>query len=373
MSTPAVEKGAQERVIAIDALRGFDMFWIVGGDKLFLAATAILFLKFPAIQAALDHQLHHVPWGDRLVFYDLIMPLFLFIVGASMPFSFSRRLEGGESKPALYKKIAKRTAILFVLGMIAQGNLLKLDLAELHVYCNTLQAIAAGYCIGGIIMLNTSIQGQAIATALLLAVFWALLTFIPVPGYGAGVLTPEGNLAIYIDDMILRQFSDGTNYTWVLSSLGFAATVLFGILSGHILRADADQITRLKRLILLGVGLVVLGEVWGIFHPIIKYIWTPSMTVWTAGCCCLMLALFYFLIDIRGYRKWTFPFVVLGANALVAYMAPDFIRFREISATILHGSERFGVSGDFIRAAGAFMILWVALYIMYRKKIFIRI
>lgn len=373
MGTPAVEKDAQERIIAIDALRGFDMFWIVGGDRLFLAATAILFLKFPAIQAALDHQLHHVPWGDRLVFYDLIMPLFLFIVGASMPFSFARRLQGGESKSALYKKIAKRTAILFVLGMIAQGNLLKLDLAQLHIYCNTLQAIAAGYCIGGIIMLNTGIKGQAVATGVLLLLFWALLTFVPVPGHGAGVLTPEGNFAIYVDDMILRQFSDGKDYTWVLSSLGFAATVLFGILSGHILRADAPQGVKLKRLTMLGASLVVFGEIWGLFHPIIKYIWTPSMTVWTAGCCCLLLALFYFLIDIRGYRRWTFPFVILGANALVAYMAPSFIRFSEISATVLHGGERFGVTGDLLRAAGAFLILWAALYYMYRKRIFVRI
>lgn len=373
MNTPEVEKEAPDRVIAIDALRGFDMFWITGGDRVLLALSAVLFMKFPGVQAALEHQFHHVPWGERLVFYDLIMPLFLFIVGASMPFSFSRRLERGGSKTALYKKIAWRTFVLFILGMISQGNLLKFDLDSLAIYCNTLQAIAAGYCIGGIIMLNTGVRGQCVATGILLVVFWALLTFAPVPGHGAGVLLPDANFALYVDDTVLGEFSDGKAYTWVLSSLGFAATVLLGILSGHILRADTGQWTKLKRLLAVGVGLIVLGELWGLFHPIIKYIWTPSMTVWTAGWCFLFLALFYFLIDIRGYRRWAFPFVVLGANALVAYMAGYFIRFEGIAEVIFHGEKRMGVSGDLLQAFAAFMILWLALYWMYRKKIFVKI
>ncbi|MBX3176806.1 MAG: DUF5009 domain-containing protein [Candidatus Hydrogenedentes bacterium] len=373
MSTPATEKDAPERILAIDALRGFDMFWITGGDKLFLAATGLLFLKFPGVQAALDHQLHHAPWGERLVFYDLIMPLFLFIVGAAMPFSFSRRLERGDAKGAIYRKIASRTAILFVLGMAAQGNLLRFDLAQLHIYCNTLQAIAAGYAIGGVIMLNTGVRGQCIATAALLIGFWGLLAFAPVPGHAAGVLEKDANIALYVDDMVLRQFSDGKAYTWVLSSLGFAATVLFGILSGHVLRSEISGGARLARLIAAGVALVLIGEVWNLFHPVIKYIWTPSMVVWTAGWCCLLLGLFYFLIDLRGYRKWAFPFVVLGANAIVAYMAPNFIRFGDISAVLFSGPDRLGVSGDLLRAAGAFLLLWAPLYWMYKKKMFVRI
>ncbi|MCF6286972.1 MAG: DUF5009 domain-containing protein [Candidatus Hydrogenedentes bacterium] len=374
MSTPAVEKDAPQRIIAIDALRGFDMFWITGGKPLFLPFTAILFLKFPGLQSALDHQFHHVPWGDRLVFWDLIMPLFLFIVGASMPFSFARRQEEGHPKGALYRKMLRRVAILWILGMIEQGNLLHLDLGKLILFSNTLQAIAAGYLIGGIIMLNTGIRGQAIAIATLLLFYWALLALVPFGGHPGGTMESQVNLARYFESFLFGSFADNGNYyTWALSSLGFAGTVLFGILAGHVLRGNRDGWQKLRILLGAGVALIVLGEVWNLVHPINKYIWTSSMTVWTAGWCFLMLAGFYLLIDLWGYRKFAFPFIVLGANALVAYMAGFFIRFDDIAALIFRGEESMGVSGVLLQAFAAFMILWLALYWMYKKRIFVRI
>jgi predicted acyltransferase len=373
MSSPAVEEAAPQRIIAIDALRGFDMFWITGGQPLFLALSALLLMKFPGVHEALDHQFHHVLWGERLVFWDLIMPLFLFIVGASMPFSFSRRQKEGQSKSALYRKILTRVAILWVLGMVKQGNLLHLDLGRLMFYSNTLQAIAAGYLIGGIVLLNTGIRGQAIATVTLLLLYWALLALVPFGGNPGGTITPELNLAQYADAAVFGDFTDKSKYTWGLSSLGFAATTLFGILAGHTLRSDRDGWKKLYLLIGAGVGLVLLGELWNFVHPINKYIWTSSMTVWTAGWCYLMLAAFYLLIDLWGFRKFAFPFIVLGANALVAYMADYFIRFKDIAALLFHGEARMGVSGTLLQAFAAFMILWLGLYWMYKKRIFVRI
>ncbi|MHC4581793.1 MAG: heparan-alpha-glucosaminide N-acetyltransferase domain-containing protein, partial [Planctomycetota bacterium] len=174
----------QSRVMSIDALRGFDMFWIIGGERIFKSLHDIF--DTPAT-AWISTQLTHVKW-EGFRFEDLIMPLFLFIVGAVMPYAFEKRLAGGDSKARLYSHIAKRTLILFVLGMIAQGNLLKYDLSQLHIFSNTLQAIAIGYFISAILILNLDLLRQLIVTAALLILFWALMMLVPVPGHGAGVL-----------------------------------------------------------------------------------------------------------------------------------------------------------------------------------------
>ena len=373
MPAPALKKDSADRILAIDALRGFDMFWITGGQPLVLALSALLFMKFPGVQEAIAHQLNHVPWGERLVFWDLIMPLFLFIVGASMPFSFTRRLESGQGKAALYRKILWRVAILWVLGMIKQGDLLHFDSERLRLYSNTLQAIAAGYLIGGLVMLNTGIRGQIAATAGLLLAYWGLLVLVPFGGNPAGTVEDKLNLAQHLDALLFGSFTDKSSYTWGLSSLNFGATVLFGILSGHVLRGSQTPWGKLQRLAAIGVGLILLGEAWNLVHPINKYIWSSSMAVWTAGWCYLMLAAFYLLLDIYDFRKWAFPFVVIGANALVAYMASFFIRFEGIAEVLFHGEKRMGVSGDLLQAFAAFMILWLALYWMYRKKVFVKI
>ena len=188
-SPPAPGSG---RIVSIDALRGFDMFWIIGGQGVFLA---ILGLFVDEIPESVSEQLRHPEWIGFSA-WDMIMPLFLFIVGTVMPFSFAKRLERGHSKVRLYRKIAIRTAVLFVLGMAAQGNLLDFDLStdpdtglsRLHVYCNTLQAIACGYLFAAIILLNLSLFWQIFATAALLVGYWAALVPILEPGHEATLL-----------------------------------------------------------------------------------------------------------------------------------------------------------------------------------------
>lgn len=277
------------RVVSIDALRGFDMFWIIGGQKIFDElgkATDSEFLKgwLP--------QLTHVDW-EGFRFWDLIMPLFLFIVGVAMPFSFSKRLQRGDSKKHLYFHIIKRTVILFFLGMIAQGHLLEYDLSRLHIYCNTLQAIAAGYLITSIAMLNLNLRWQITTAAGLLLVFWVLMVCVPVPGYGAGVLTPDGNLAIYLDKIILGPYQNGTTYTWILSSMTFGCTVMLGAMAGQLLRANRSGAIKVAALLAAGLGFIALGLLWHNWFPIIKHLWTSSFVLFSAGLCYLLLALFY--------------------------------------------------------------------------------
>jgi predicted acyltransferase len=291
-----------------------------------------------------------------------------------MPLSVGKRVERGDSRGSIYRKVVYRVVVLWILGMIAQGHLLAFDSHNLQFYSNTLQSIAAGYLISSIALVELPIRWQAALWGALLVVYWALMRFVPVPGYGAGVLTPDGNLAMYIDKALLGRFQDGTTYTWILSSLGFGATVLMGVLAGHLLRSKLAG-TR-KALLLAGAGLVCLagGWMWSFAFPIIKHIFTSSMVLWSGGWCLLLLALFYWLIDVLGYRRWAFPFIVIGMNAIVAYMAPDLINFMHISHTVCAGLARhLGMFGDFLLAFGAFGILWVGLYYMYRKQSFVRI
>ena len=300
-STKADESAPADsgRIVAIDALRGFDMFWIVGGRELVI--TFVEIFKKP-VPPWLDHQLEHVRWTGTTVWnsftaWDLIMPLFLFVVGAAMPFSFARRLEQGQSKGQLYAKIIRRTVILFLLGMAVQGHLLDFKLETLHVFANTLQAIAVGYLIAGLVMLNVGIIGQIVFTAAMLIGFWLLLMYVPLTGHGAGSLEEHANVALAVDKFVLGRFIDGTDppYTWVLSGMTFAASVLLGVFSGHILRSRLAPWGRVAVLTVLGLACLGAGWAWAEWFgfPIIKHIWTSSMVVWAAGWSYLLVALFY--------------------------------------------------------------------------------
>jgi predicted acyltransferase len=360
------------RVMSIDALRGFDMFFIIGGERIFASLHDVF--DSPAT-AQIRTQLTHIKW-EGFRFEDLIMPLFLFIVGVVMPYSFSKRLDASQSKKRLYLHIIKRTVILFVLGMVAQGHLLEYDISKLHIYSNTLQAIAAGYIIAAIIMLNLGIRWQIAVTGILLLLFWALMILVPVPGHGAGVLTPDGNLAIYIDRIIFGPFIDGTDppYTWILSSMTFACTVMLGVTAGHLLRLDTVGIRKVLWLLAAGGGCIVAGLVWNLFFPIIKHIWTSSFVLFSGGLCFMLLALFYLVIDVLGFRKWAFGFVVIGTNAIAVYMATHLINFRNIGGVFVEGLEKYtGNWYPLIYTSAGFAVVWLILWWMYRKKTFIKI
>ncbi len=319
------------------------------------------------------------------------MPLFLFIVGVAMPFSIGKRLDRGDTRLAIYTKVLYRVIVLWILGMIAQGHLLLFKLDNLQLYSNTLQAIAAGYLISAIAMVEFSLLSRSrisppssilhppssplfILTAVLLLLYWALLEFVPVPGCNSLFLEPKFNLAMYVDTLILGPFRDGTDYTWILSSLGFGATTLIGVLAGQLLRGPKPPRQKTLRLAAAGLACLTAGWLWSLDQPIIKHIWTSSMVLWSAGWCLLALALFYYVIDVRGCRRWAFPFVVIGSNSILAYMAPDIVSFALISKKNLGGlAEHLPPLKEFILAAGAFGILWLVLYFLYRKKTFLRI
>lgn len=369
------------RLMSIDALRGFDMFWIIGGWYIFNGLHTAL--NNPTT-TFLKNQLTHVEW-EGFVFEDLIMPLFLFVVGVVMPFSFSKRLERGDSKRKLYIHVVLRSVILFVLGMIAQGDLLLLDPSKLKIFCNTLQAIAAGYLISAIIIVNMRLRWQIVTTVLLLLLFWALMMLVPFPDRVADRLDQDANLAAFIDRVILDPFDDGLNYTWILSSITFACTVMLGVMAGQLLRSQIDDYRKVYILAALGISTLVLGALWGGWFfgigkfysglfPIIKRLWSSSFVLFSAGLSYLLLAVFYLVIDVWKFKKWAYGFVVIGTNAIFVYMVTHLINFRSIAGRFVVGLDQFvGPWKDFIHAVAGFALVWLILYWMYRKKTFIKV
>ncbi|HEV8606261.1 MAG TPA: DUF5009 domain-containing protein [Tepidisphaeraceae bacterium] len=381
---PAAVSGptaAPPRITSIDALRGFDMFWIMGPDVghwlVFSLATWIWGSK-KASPEWIQYQFDHPRW-EGFSAWDMIMPLFVFIVGVAMPFSLGRRMEEGASRSSIYLKALRRVALLWILGMIAQGNLLEFRLDRLRLYSNTLQSIAAGYLIATIVLMELrNIRWQMAITAGLLVVYWALMSFVPMAGH-RGEYTPDGNLAILIDKAILGRFQDGTTYTWILSSIAFGATVMMGVLAGQLLKSSMEGWTKVGILAGAGAACLLVGWVWSILPtpmgmPIIKHIWTSSMALWAGGWSLLLLAIFYGVIDVVGWRAWSFVFVVIGANAILAYMANKLFNVKGIGVIWFGGlTKHFGKGADFAMACLVLGMMWGGLYFLYRKRVFLRV
>ncbi len=357
------------RLASLDALRGFDMFWITGGTSILFGLGRVL--QRPWFDKFLE-QFDHVPWRG-LHFYDLIWPLFMFVMGAAMPFSVANRRRKGATDSNLMLHALRRALIMFFLGTITQGNLLLFDLSKFRPCYSVLHGLAAGYLLATLIVLKAKEEWHVVAIGALLMVYWAMIMLIPVPGIGAGVLTPQGNVATYVDKLVLGRFHYGEN-TWFLSYLGFGASVLLGVLAGHILMTDRTGLSKVYRLLGAGTVSLALGLLWSLFFPVIKLMWTSSYVLIGGGFSFFVLALFYWVIDVRGYTKWAFGFVVIGMNSIAVYFATEVFDFRQMGNVFVgHLLPRLGNWGGLVEASAAFAVVWAILYWMYRKKEFIRI
>ncbi|NJO68847.1 MAG: DUF5009 domain-containing protein [Bacteroidetes bacterium] len=304
-------------------------------------------------------------------FYDIIMPLFLFIVGVAMPFSFHKRMASGSSKMHIMSHVIKRAFILWFLGMVVQGNLLSYSWSNYHFYSNTLQAIAAGYLIASLIILYFNILKQIIITIGLMILYWVVMILLPG---GSGLYDPQQNAAIYIDKLILGAHQDGTTYSWILSSLNFTATTMLGVFCGYILQSVATGIKKVFYLLILAVFCYLLAIAWNPIHPIIKHIWTGSFVLFAGSFSILLLAVFYLIIDVLKMKGWSRMFIIIGANAIVAYVAWHLFDFRYISDIFIRGLDQYtGNWYQFIRNTGGFLTLLLLLWYMYSRKIFVKV
>ncbi len=369
------------RLVSIDALRGFDMFWIIGGSGLVLALARLL--EDPWWHETLSYHLHHPEWHG-FSFYDVIFPLFLFLSGTTMPFALGRRLERGEGRLGLYWKILRRSVLLIILGMIYNDALRIWNLEETR-FASVLGRIGAAYFFAALIFLHTRPRGRLIWMLGILLGYWLALRFIPVPRIGTGNLDPGMTVTDYID----RQLMPGRLYQGVRDPEGLFATVpavataLMGALAGDLLRR-ASLGGHLKTLFLLiaAAASLALGWAWDFIFPINKNLWSSSFVLYAGGWSLLLLAVFYLIIDVWRLRWLGFFFVVIGVNPLTIYIAQKFIDFNHMTDFFLGGLLRrydaalnaYDPAWPAVAAAGAVLLVkWCVLLFLYRHRIFLRV
>ena len=372
-----------QRLESLDILRGFDLFLLVGLEM-------VMHHLAGALQSPTFHSVMwgftHVDW-EGFSTWDLVMPLFMFMSGITIPFALSR-YKNEADKSLVYRRILKRVVLLWIFGMMCQGNLLGLDPDRIYLYSNTLQSIAMGYLISAVLYLHTSIRTQIVIAVALLLGFWGAMELITVQGYGGGNYTPDGNLAEWVEREVLGRFRDGASvvngevvfpewyrYTWILSSLNFGVTVLTGTFAGYILKEKGWTPERkLTWLVIIGVSMLTAGWTWGIWHPVIKKLWTSSMVLVSSGYCFLLMALFYYIIDYKGWKKHTGWLKVYGMNSIVAYMLAMCVNFSCIGHSLFHGLEQYmgAYYQVWITASNAVMV-YLILWWMYQRQIFLRV
>ncbi|WP_099465761.1 MULTISPECIES: acyltransferase family protein [Parabacteroides] len=377
-----MEKAVYKRLESLDVLRGFDLFCLV-------VLEVVLYPLESAIDAPWFNSLmwgfSHVEW-EGFSSWDLVMPLFMFMAGVSIPFALSR-YKAMPDKTAVYRRIGKRVLLLWVFGMMCQGNLLALDLDKIYLYSNTLQSIAMGYLIAAMLFLHIRFAAQIGVAAGLLLLYWGLMQFVTVDGYGGGVYTPDGNLAEWVDRVVLGRFRDAAtivdgqtvfaswyNYTWILSSLNFGVTVLTGLFAGQILKNEYTRKYKLQLLFGIGVAMVAAGWLWGLQMPVIKKLWTSSMVLVSSGYCFLLMGIFYYWIDCKGHNKHLNWLKIYGMNSIVAYMLTMVINFRCIGESLFFGLQQYmGNYYQVLIAVCNVLVIYVILWLLYKRNIFLKV
>src|ERR1041385_7504903 len=353
--------------MSLDALRGFDMFWITGGDYLLRSLPKI---HDDAVTRELAAQMEHCEWAG-FHFYDFIFPLFVFIVGVAVPFSIPRIIERAGRLGAV-KRIAVRSFILFLLGVFYMGGVA--NGFENVYFAGVLHRIAVAYFFAALIFCFLQPRNMVALCVGLLIGYWALMTFIPVPGIGAPDLSGPGkNFAHYLDDLFLpgKKF-EGT----LLSTTAAVANCLLGAFADLLLKKESlSQQQKFLLLLTGGIVLLALGLAWSPFFPIIKLLWTSSYVLVSCGLGAMLFALFYFLIEIRNARRWAQPFVWLGMNAITIYLVAGVVNFHRLSGRFVGGdiANFFGRFADFVLALATLGIGFWFVNFLYRRKIFLRL
>ncbi len=338
--------------------------------------------------------LEHAKWNGWTP-TDLIFPFFLFIVGVSLTLSFRSRVRRGESRRTLLLHTLRRSAIIFLIGLFLNG-FPHFHLATWRV-AGVLQRIALVYLAAAAITLTTKARGIAIWIGGLLVGYWIAMRFIPVPGLGmpgsdVPLLDPNGNLNWYLD----RQFLPGRMYEvtrdpeGILSTFPAIATALLGVLTGEWLASLHDAKRKVAVMLAFGTVCIIAGQLWGVWFPINKKLWTSSFVLFTAGCALVCLALCYWVNDVKLYRGiWTKPFVILGTNAIAAYTLADLVSSSLFNLHV-HEPHRIATLQEYIyrhlfgqispRALGSLayslvfvMVCFLPIWWMYRKRIFLKV
>lgn len=367
------ESSIPQRLFSLDALRGFDMFWIIGAEDIFHGLAKSTGSPF---WTAVSIQFTHPTWNGFHI-YDLIFPLFLFLAGVSTPYSVGRNLEKGKSRQQLLLRVIKRGLILVLLGIVYNNGLQLVPLSQIR-FSSVLGRIGIAYMLANIIYLYASELAQVIWFAGLLVGYWLILKFTAAPGFEPGNLTMEGNFASYVDRTILPgKLSLGIHDTvGFFNNIPAICTALSGILAGTYLK-NRTLIPVKKAAVLAGTGvlLLVLAQIWNLDFPINKNMWSSSFVLHTTGMSLILLSLFFYIIDVRGYKTWAFFFKVIGMNSILIYISGRFINWQYTTNAFFKWLAQLAGNpyNVVVMALCMLLVKWLFLYILYRKNIFLRV
>lgn len=352
---------APQRYLALDAYRGFIMLVLSSGG-FGLAALARRRPEFGGIAS----QFEHMPW-EWIAFWDLIQPAFMFMVGVAMPFALARRMAAGATGRQLFRHVAARSFRLILLSQI----LISISRGKMGFQLiNVLAQIGITYFFCYLIM-QLKFRWQAVIAALLLAGHWAL--FVVFPGTEGPFLSKTTNIGAVIDSYVFGRVNPG--YWATINFVTSTVTTLFGVWTGLLLRDPGTHARRMRTLALSAVACLALGLAIHPWNPIIKRICTSSFTLYSTGWVLLMLLFFYWVVEVKGYRKWTFPLIVVGANSIFIYSVDQVLRGwlnRAVGVFTLN----YSWIGDFAPVAQSctvLLIMWSLCYWLYRRNIFFKL
>jgi predicted acyltransferase len=373
---------ARHRVASVDVLRGFTIFWILGGDAIAWSLKEMSAREGGVLSTVgnfLGTQLTHVDW-EGFRFYDFIFPLLVFVTGVSIVLSLSGPLQReGRRGPAM--RIARRALLLFALGVIYYGGTSH-KWPEVRLL-GVLQRIALCYLAASLLFLTFRWRGMAVACGSILVGYWALMTLVPVPGIGAGSFAPNANLAWWVDAHFLpgKLWDRTQDPEGLLSTLPAIATCLLGVMAGILLMSDS-MMPRQKSFWLIGAGaaMVIAGHIWGLQFPIIKYLWTSSFVLVAGGYSVMLLGVSHHIADVWGQTRWATVFIWIGANAIALYMANNFADFNLLAHRLVGGDIGAFLDRHVVTGTGNFMAALVGLTLaaamarfLYSRHIFIRV
>lgn len=373
------------RLVSLDVLRGFVMFWIMSGEHIIHALAKAAPIP---VFIWMSSQLHHAEWNG-ITFYDMIFPVFLFVAGVSMPYSFEKKMSlagvktpselPSKEKQKIYLSMLRRTCILVFLGFIVNG-LLRFDGFDQTRFASVLGRIGLAWFFAGLIYLNFNLKQQLIWFTAILAGYYLAMKLVPVPDFGAGVLTKEGSLEGYIDRLFLpgRLHSKVYDPEGLFSTIPAIATALLGVFLGTFLRAKNHFSSGNKVIILVlsALVLIVAGILWDYDFPINKHLWTSSFVCFVGGFSILFFTFFYLIIDLLGFQNWAFPLLLIGSNSILIYIAAEgLVDFKHTADYVFGGIIKFLplIWQPVFATLAVTIVQLMLLYFLYRKKWFLKV
>ncbi len=360
------------RLMSLDALRGFDMFFIMGFSGIIVALCNL----FPdsGVMTWLGEQMSHVKW-DGLRHHDTIFPLFLFVAGISFPYSLDNQRAGGKTEQQIYTKVVKRGILLVLLGLV-YGGIFRLDFENMR-YASVLARIGLAWMFAALLFIKFNTKTNVIISAVILVGYWLCMWLIP---NSANPFSFEDNLVGAIDRVLLPgRLNEGTfDPEGIFSTIPAIATALFGMFTGQLVKLSDEKCSQNKKVVYMlvaAVALLIIGWLWSFAFPINKKLWSSSFVCVVASYSLIMFALFYYIIDVKGYNRYSLFFRVVGLNSITIYLAQRFIDFNKISNFFLGGVINHSPEPiqPLIGQIGYFTACWLFLYFLYKQKIFLKV